>query len=356
MATVDIARNIPLAPLTTIGLGGNASHFLSCTSVDDIRTGLIFAEDHRLPVQVLSGGSNIIFRDEGFNGLVMKVDLRGIAFREEGSETTAMVAAGEVWDALVRQAIERGCAGIECLSGIPGSVGATPIQNVGAYGQEVRDTILMVQAFDRRTGEMVEFSNDECEFAYRQSRFKSRDANRFIVTQVTFRLRAEGEPQIRYGELSQLLESTSGTARLPGGATSLEAVRSAVLTLRRRKSMVVDREDPHSRSCGSFFTNPVLTAGEFSALRARWEPSGGTEDIPAFVTGETVKVSAAWLVEHAGFHKGYRKGGVGVSSHHSLALVNYGGTTTELLRLAEEIASAIEDQFGVRLQREPVVA
>jgi UDP-N-acetylmuramate dehydrogenase len=356
MAAAAIARNIHLAPLTTIGLGGNASYFFSCTSLDDIRAGLDFAEDHRLAVQVLSGGSNIIFRDEGFDGLVMKVDLRGVAIQEQGSVATMVVAAGEPWDSLVRQAIERGCAGIECLSGIPGSAGATPIQNVGAYGQEVRDTILTVQALDRRTREIAEFSNEQCAFAYRESRFKSRDANRFIITQVTFRLQAGGEPQIRYGELSELLESTSGTARLPGGATSLEAVRSAVLTLRKRKSMVLDREDPHSRSCGSFFMNPVLSLESFSALRARLEQSGSTEHVPAFVTGDTVKVSGAWLVEHAGFSRGYREGGVGVSSNHSLALVNYGGTTAELLRLAQEIVERVEERFGIRLEREPVVA
>jgi UDP-N-acetylmuramate dehydrogenase len=213
----------------------------------------------------------------------------------------------------------------------------------------------MVQALDRRTREIVEFSNEQCAFAYRQSRFKSRDANRFIITQVTFRLRSEGEPQIRYTELSQLLESTRGTSHLPAGATSLEAVRSAVLALRKRKSMLVDRDDPHSRSCGSFFMNPVLTLEAFSALRPRLEQSGNAGHIPAFVTGDSVKVSAAWLVEHAGFPKGYRRSGVGVSSHHSLALVNYGGTTAELLRLAEEIANAVEERFGVRLEREPVV-
>ncbi len=355
MTTAEITRNIQLAPLTTIGLGGNASCFLSCTSVDDIRTGLDFADSKRLAVQIISGGSNIIFRDEGFDGLVMKIGLRGITFQVDGDSVTAIAAAGEPWDSFVRQAIGRGYAGVECLSGIPGSVGATPIQNVGAYGQEVRDTILTVQGLDRQTRQLVEFHNEECEFAYRQSRFKSRDANRFIITQVTFRFLAGGEPAIRYGELSQLLESTHGDARLPGGPASLEAVRSAVLTLRRRKSMVVDRDDPQSRSCGSFFTNPVLNRETFATLRARLEHSGSTEHIPAYATGDMVKVSAAWLVEHAGFPKGFRKAGVGVSSNHSLALVNYGGTTAELLGLADEIVQEVEARFGVLLEREPVV-
>jgi UDP-N-acetylmuramate dehydrogenase len=355
MTTVEIIRNVQLAPLTTIGLGGNASCFLSCITVDDIRAGLDFADNERLTVQVISGGSNIIFRDEGFDGLVMKIGLRGITFQEDGDSVTAVAAAGEDWDAFVRQAVVGGYAGIECLSGIPGSAGATPIQNVGAYGQEVRDTILTVQALDRHTRELVEFRNEECEFAYRQSRFKSRDAQRFVVTQVTFRLRAGGAPSIRYGELSQLLETTHGGGNLPGGSVSLEAVRSAVLTLRRRKSMVVDRSDPHSRSCGSFFTNPVLNRETFAGLRTRIDQSGSTEHIPAYATGDMVKVSAAWLVEHAGFPKGFRKGSVGVSANHSLALVNYGGTTAELLRLADEIVEGVESRFGVLLEREPVV-
>jgi UDP-N-acetylmuramate dehydrogenase len=238
-------------------------------------------------------------------------------------------------------------AGIECLSGIPGLVGATPIQNVGAYGQEVRDTIVEVRGLDRQSLESVVWANEACAFAYRQSRFKGVDKDRYLITQVVYRLESEGAPQIRYPELRRQLEGRE----LGRGRAALEAVREGVLQLRRSKSMVLDPQDPDARSVGSFFLNPVLSEAAFQALKARL----GERQPPSFSTAEGIKVPAAWLVEQAGFPKGFRRGGAGISTKHTLALVNCGGTTRQVLELAEEIRGQVRARFGIVLELEPVV-
>ena len=247
-------ENIPLAPLTTMGLGGPARYLAECTSLAEMRDCLTWAEAEGLPVQVLGGGSNVLFADAGYSGLVLKVGLSGVVF----NGATVEVAAGEDWDAFVQCCVERGLAGVECLSGIPGSVGATPIQNVGAYGQEVKDTIAEVRALDRQTLEEIAFAPAECGFAYRQSRFKGADRDRFIVTSVTYRLDDSGQPQIRYPELRRHVSDDRPT---------LATVRDTVLALRRGKSMVIDPQDPNSRSVGSFFLNPVIDAEAFDASK-----------------------------------------------------------------------------------------
>lgn len=331
-----LRENIPLAPLTTMGLGGPARYLAECTSLAEMRACLTWAAGEGLPVQVLGGGSNVLFADAGYSGLVLKVGLRGLAF----TGATVEVAAGEDWDGFVRCCVGRGLAGVECLSGIPGSVGATPIQNVGAYGQEVKDTIAEVRALDRQTLAEVAFAPAECGFAYRQSRFKGADRDRFIVTSVAYRLQADGEPQIRYAELRR---------RVSDARPTLATVRDAVLALRRSKSMVIDPQDPNARSVGSFFLNPVVSAPAFAALKDRYP------NIPHFPDPAGVKVPAAWLVEQAGFHKGLQKGAVGISQRHALALVNRGGTTGQVLALAGEIRAAVEQTFGIRLEREPVL-
>jgi len=319
-----------------MGLGGPARYWAECASLDEMRACLTWAAGAGLPVQVLGGGSNVLFADAGYSGLVLKVGLRGVVF----NGATVEVAAGEDWDGLVQCCVERGLAGVECLSGIPGSVGATPIQNVGAYGQEVKDTIVAVRVLDRQTLAEVAFAPAECDFAYRQSRFKGADRDRFIVTAVTYRLDAGGQPQIRYPELRR---------HLSGEHPTLATVRDAVLALRRRKSMVIDPQDPNSRSVGSFFLNPVIDAEAFAALKGRYPR------IPHFPAAAGVKVPAAWLVEQAGFHKGLQRGAVGISQRHALALVNRGGTTRQVLALAAEIRDAVEQTFGIRLEREPVL-
>ena len=250
-----LRENVPLAPLTTMGLGGPARYLAECTSLDEMRTCLTWAATEGLSVQVLGGGSNVLFADAGYSGVVLKVGLSGVVF----NGATVEVAAGEDWDGFVQCCVERGLAGVECLSGIPGSVGATPIQNVGAYGQEVKDTIVEVRALDRQTLEEIAFA-PECGFAYRQSRFKG-DRDRFIVTSVTYRLDVSGQPQIRYPELRRHVDDDHPT---------LATVRDAVLALRRSKSMVIDPQDPNSCSVGSFFLNPVIDAEAFAALKDRY--------------------------------------------------------------------------------------
>ena len=348
-----IKQNEPLAPHTTIGLGGPARFFARCESAARLLEALSFARESGLATEVMSGGSNILFADEGFDGLIIQSALRGQ--RVDESAGTVFAASGESWDDLVRSCIERGWGGIECLSGIPGSVGATPVQNVGAYGQEVSETIISVRALERQSGEIREFSAPECGFAYRQSRFKGRDAGRFIITEVRFRLHKNAAPDVRYVELQRALEERAVPASLRSGGATLSTVREAVLALRRRKSMVIDDRDPESRSVGSFFMNPVLSSEAYRSLCDSWQTTGDGSAVPAFPGGAGVKVSAAWMVEHAGFSKGQRKGGAAISRHHALALVNRGGSTADVLDLAEDIRRSVKERFGVHLGIEPVI-
>lgn len=343
-----IRRNEPLARHTTIGLGGAARLFAPCTTREELVAALAYADVAELPVHVLSGGSNTIFADEGFDGLVVHLLLRGRACVPGRESVIVRSACGEPWDDLVAYAVENDWGGIECLSGIPGSVGATPVQNVGAYGQEVRDTISSVTALDRSSLVGVTFSADECGFAYRQSRFKREDAGRFVITEVEFRLRLHAPAVVLYPELRRVLDD-GGT-----GARSLKVVRDAVLALRRSKSMVVDSADENGRSVGSFFTNPVISATRAGQLRDEYA-SGGEGPPPLYPVAEGVKLSAAWLVERSGFTRGTRRGGVGISTRHSLALVNHGGTTRELLAFADEIQKKVLEKFRITLDREPQV-
>ncbi len=350
-------EHVPLAPHTTLGLGGPARWFWAVTSGQMLIEALRWARDAAVPLSVLGGGSNVIVPDEGVDGLVVQVALPGVSIESAAADGTVLVraGAGESWDALVSAVVAAGLQGLECLSGIPGYAGATPIQNVGAYGQEVADTITTVEAIDRATLAPVGFAAAECSFGYRASRFKAADRDRFIVTEVTFRLQVQAPPALRYPELRRAVEALPDYSSL-APADALGAVRAAVLALRRRKSMVVDAADPNSRSVGSFFMNPVLDDAAVERLRRRWTASGGSGDIPVFpAAGGWTKVSAAWLVEQAGFPRGTRRGGVGVSPNHALALVNLGGTSAELLALALEIRTAVETRFGVALEREPVV-
>jgi UDP-N-acetylmuramate dehydrogenase len=317
---------VELAPLTTLRLGGPATRFLEARTEAEL---IEAAPDATL---ILAGGSNVVIADEGVSGTVVKIATRGI--ERDGMRLT--VAAGEDWDALVARCVAEGLQGFECLSGIPGTVGATPIQNVGAYGQEVAETVETVRVLDRETGHVEEMTAADCGFAYRTSVFKYHD--RRLVLSVTFRLREAGHAgPVRYAELARALDVPIG------GAAPLADVREAVLALRRRKGMVIDPADPDSVSAGSFFTNPILEAAPTGA--PTWpEPDG------------RVKTSAAWLIEQAGFHRGYGNGRVGISGKHTLALVNRGGATTaELMALAREIAAGVEQRFGIALHPEPVL-
>lgn len=350
---MEIQHNVNLREFTTIGLGGKAKYFIHCKSVTDIISCLKFAKDNNSEVQVMSGGSNIIFPDDGFDGIVMFINLKGVEFKEEENSIYANVKAGESWDEFVLKCIGRGLTGIECLSGIPGSVGSTPIQNVGAYGQEVKDLIVSLKAIDRLTLQESIFENKDCLFGYRQSRFKNRDKDKYVITEVSFRFEKEREPVIKYKELQQLLDSKNSLKSALSLKDKLKLIRNSVYYLRKGKSMITDRNDPNSKSCGSFFINPVLNDIEFE----KFILSSGklTDEIPVFKTGKENKISAAWLVEQAGFHKGYIKGGAGISQNHSLALININGTTKELLDLAKDIEVSVFDKFGIILSKEPVI-
>ncbi len=346
-------ENVRLAEYTTIGLGGPARYFAECTSEDEIREGLRFGREHGLRVLILGGGSNLLIPDAGWDGLVLRVRPRGVEF-DGASRVHAM--AGEDWDEPVAACVARGLAGLECLSGIPGFVGGTPIQNVGAYGQEVAERIESVRVLERETGAIREIPGAQCGFAYRMSRFKRADAGRFVVTAVEFRLDPDGPGEPRYEELRKVLADLEpGEKKIPPAAR-LAAIRAAVLGLRRGKSMVFDPADPNSRSLGSFFMNPVLSPDRFAGFRARLAAAGIAQDPPRFASEGGIKIPAAWLIERAGFARGFRSGGVGISEKHALALVNHDGSTAELLELAERIQSVIREKFGIDIQREPVFA
>lgn len=341
-------RDVPLAPLTTLGLGGSADYFLAAQDETTLLKALRWAREEGHPVTILGGGSNAVVPDEGVRGLVIQLAMLGIEARGKDSSEELIVAGGENWDTFVSHCVDRDFAGVECLAGIPGLVGATPIQNVGAYGQEVAETITRVRCIDRRDLSVVERTHAECGFAYRHSDFKA-NPGRFVVTHVHFRLTPGGAPARRYGEL---LRASSEDA-------SLSEVRDTIVELRRRKSMVLDDSDPNSRSAGSFFTNPIIDAERAKALIERCVDAGMDEgDIPRWPdeANRRTKFAAAWLIEKAGFVRGTRRGNVGQSSVHALALVHYGGgTTTELLAFAQEIQQAVFDRFGVQLEREPRV-
>ena len=341
----SLIENRPLAPMTTLGIGGPARYFADSASVDHLVAGVKWASERGLPLFVLGGGSNVVISDAGFAGLVLRLSIRGVEAAPIGDHIILRAGAGEEWDPLVGLAVENEWAGFECLSGIPGRVGATPIQNVGAYGQETSETIESVEALDLRTLDLVTFTADECRFGYRMSRFKSEDRDRYIITRVVYRLTAGGAPAIRYADLERYL-GEQGIAS-PG----LADVRKAVLAIRRRKAMVIDADDRDSRSVGSFFVNPVVTPAEFEEIKKR-----EGERIPSFPAANgQVKLSAAWLIERAGINRGYVRGGVGTSSKHALAIINRGGgTAREVEELAAEIKSRVLDRFGVLLTPEPI--
>ena len=303
------------------------------------------------PVLVIAGGSNLVVADAGFAGTALRLLTRGVSTAADGQAVRLTIAAGEPWDALVERAIADGLAGIECLSGIPGSTGATPIQNVGAYGQQVSDVIRSVRAYDRGAGRVVDLAPADCRFGYRTSRL--RGAERFVVLGVTLELeRSAAARPVRYPELARALGVPVG-ARPP-----LAAVREAVLSLRRGKGMVLDPADPDSVSAGSFFVNPILSAAGFAALERRaLARLGPRARPPAWPEPDgAVKTSAAWLIERAGFRRGFGEGRVGISSKHSLALVNRGGATTaELIALARQIRDGVRALFGVTLMPEPTL-
>ena len=336
---------VPLAPLTTLKIGGPAARMADLEREADVVDAVRQADRDGAALFVLGEGSNVVVGDAGFPGLVARMLARGIEARREGDRVVVEVAAGEPWDAFVARAIDEGWRGVECMSGIPGLVGGTPIQNVGAYGQEVGETITAVRAFDRAAGAFVDLGREACGFGYRASVFKRSD--RWIVTGVRFEFeRASSSAPLRYAELTTALGVEAG-ARVPLGIA-----RDAILALRRRKGMVVDPGDPDSVSAGSFFVNPVVDALALASVEER-----AGERPPRFdAGGGRHKLAAAWLVERAGFPKGWGGGRVGVSTKHALSLVNRGGATAgELLAAARTIRDGVRSRFGVELEPEPVL-
>jgi UDP-N-acetylmuramate dehydrogenase len=337
-----IEEGVLLSSKTTLGLGGPAKRLARVTSVRELTEALGTGER----VLVLGGGSNLVVSDAGWDGLVVEMAMRGVTVRRHEGFCLVSAFAGEPWDDFVARMIDERLVGVECLSGIPGLVGATPMQNVGAYGQEVSDTIVLVRAYDREKGEVVEFQPRECAFSYRSSVFRGKD--RHVILEVRFRFACgEDSAPIGYAELARAIGVAEGE-RAP-----LARVRETVIALRRRKGMVLDPGDAESKSAGSFFTNPILGPEALAALESKVGPGVA---IPRFAAPGGTKLSAAWLIERAGFAKGHTVGRVGISKKHALALVNRGGASSrELLDFAATISETVHARFGVRLEAEPVI-
>jgi UDP-N-acetylmuramate dehydrogenase len=338
--SIDIKQNVSLGPLTTLKVGGPARFFVRASNESQVVKAFEYADKNDLDVFVLGGGSNILVSDNGFDGLVINVALKGVT-SSDGTSVTA--GAGEDWDAFVKMCVDRDLAGVECLSGIPGFVGGTPVQNVGAYGQEVSESIASVRCFDRTTNAIVDLKNSDCGFTYRTSIFNSTERDRYVVLSVTYNLTRNGGSKIAYKDLKDHFSNRKPT---------LKETREAVLAIRRTKSMVIDADDPNSRSAGSFFKNPIVE----SALFEKIAEESAEPNVPHFPAVENkIKIPAAWLIERSGFHKGFRSGNAGISTNHSLALVNLGGATAaEIVALKEKIQDGVRQKFDILLQPEPV--
>jgi UDP-N-acetylmuramate dehydrogenase len=351
-----LEENKPLAPFTTFGIGGPARWFVEAASEEQIDEAAAWAGERGVALFVLGGGSNLLVSDAGFKGLVLRMALRGIAVEDAPTapgHAIYRVAAGEDWDAFVERAVQDDCAGVECLAGIPGTVGGTPVQNVGAYGQEVASAIERVRAFDLQQHSFVEFPAAECGFSYRRSRFNSVDRGRYVVTRVDYRLTPGGAPTVRYADLQRALAELQKEGR----ELSLAEVAALVRRVRQSKGMLMVEGDSDCRSAGSFFKNPVVNEEQLRLIAA-----GSEKEPPRFPAGPEaqnqglVKVPAAWLIEQAGFAKGYARGSAAISSRHTLALTNRGGASSaQILALAAEITAAVKARFGIRLEMEPVM-
>ncbi|HZP64390.1 MAG TPA: UDP-N-acetylmuramate dehydrogenase [Terriglobales bacterium] len=344
---MQIQENVPLAPLTTMKVGGPARYFAEARTQNDVAEAVRYSRSRNLPLFVLGGGSNLIISDRGWPGVVLKVGIAGIEERQENGNTIFDVGAGEEWDKFVAKAVSRECAGIECLSGIPGSVGGTPVQNVGAYGQEVSETIESVMAFDTRDEQVRELCNEACGFSYRTSVFNKSERGTFIILRVTYALTKGGEPHVHYADLKKYFADWK---EVP----TLAETRDAVRKIRASKGMLISPGDEDCRSAGSFFKNPIVSAEQYQELSKRAAARNLT--IPSYPALEArKKISAAWLVEHSGFAKGFGHGPAGISRKHALAIVNRGqATAADILDFKEQIQQRVEDIWGIRLEAEPV--
>ena len=340
-----IREDVPLAPLTTLSVGGPARYFVEATTEYEVTAAVEFAHFGKLPLFVLGGGSNVVISDAGYSGLVLKISINGISDHRDGETVIFNAGAGCDWDALVAKSVEMNCAGLECLSGIPGTVGATPVQNVGAYGQEVSQTIREVRVLNLAGMDVKTLRNDECGFTYRSSAFNTTERGHYVILRVVFATQPGGKPTVDYPDVQKYFAGTE--------APTLAQVRQAVLEIRHRKAMLIVPGEEDARSAGSFFKNPVLPQKEFEALSESLATRG--LQIPNYPTSAGRKVPAGWLVEHAGFAKGYAKGGAGISRKHSLAIVNRGdATAADIVALKDEIQQRVVQTFGILLEPEPV--
>jgi UDP-N-acetylmuramate dehydrogenase len=344
---IEIQENVPLAPLTTMGVGGMARYFVRATSIATVERAVGFAQVNGIPLFVLGGGSNLVVSDRGWDGLVLQLGILGLDEREHDGKVLFDVGAGVDWDHFVAECVSRNLAGVECLSGIPGSVGGTPVQNVGAYGQEVSETIVSVLAFDLTENRVRELSADECGFQYRRSIFNSSQRGRYIILRVTYALVPDGKPDLHYADLQKHFATH-------GKDLTLGEVRNAVRAIRASKGMLITPGDFDSRSAGSFFKNPVLSSAEHAALLQK--AAQRNLEVPSYpALAEQRKISAAWLVENSGFAKGHIKGSAGISSKHALAIVNRGGASAaDIVALKDEIQTRVHDTWGVHVEPEPV--
>jgi UDP-N-acetylmuramate dehydrogenase len=342
-----ITENVALAPLTTLKVGGSARYFIEATNTAEVSQAVEFSKSANLPLFILGGGSNLVISDAGWPGLVLKVGITGINHRHGHDEVIFEAGAGEDWDKFVGMVVAHNIAGIECLSGIPGSVGAAPVQNVGAYGQEVSNTIDSVVALDLRDGEVHELSNEECGFSYRTSIFNTSERGRYIILQVNYSLNHGADAYIAYADLKKYF---AGWSEKP----ALTNVRDAVRKIRAGKGMLITAGDDDCRSAGSFFKNPILSPDQYRALTVRADAKN--LKIPSYPALDAQKkVSAAWLVEHSGFSRGYGSGPVGISRKHALAIVNRGNATAaDIVAFKENIQQRVEEIWGIVLEPEPV--
>ncbi|MGA2902483.1 MAG: UDP-N-acetylmuramate dehydrogenase [Candidatus Korobacteraceae bacterium] len=343
-----IRENVPLAPLTTLGVGGPARYFAEARTEAEVLEAVEFACSRGLPLFVLGGGSNLVIADAGFAGLVLKIAITNLeCVTAPNGQVTFIAGAGYDWDTLVAQSVEAGCAGLECLSGIPGTVGGTPVQNVGAYGQEVSQTIQEVRALDLQSLQITTLANSQCGFAYRSSIFNTSERARYVILRVSFYVRRGGKPNLGYTDIEKFFAGRPSEPKL-------SEVRGGVREIRQRKAMLIVPGDADSHSVGSFFKNPIVPQAAFEELSVQLASS--ELHIPSYPTTDGFrKLPAAWLAEHAGFAKGYRKGRAGISQKHTLAIINRGGATAaEIIALKDEIQSRVMDTFGIKLDPEPV--
>jgi UDP-N-acetylmuramate dehydrogenase len=343
-------ENIPLAPLTTFNVGGPARYFIDAHSEHEVSEAVAFALARKLPLFILGGGSNLVIADSGWPGLVLKVSLAGVEFEGDRQKMLFHAAAGENWDSLVALAVSKNCGGIECLSGIPGTVGGTPVQNVGAYGQEVSQTISRVRALEIATGAVLDLSNTDCGFSYRSSIFNGARRNEFIVLEVSYRLCRNCEPKMEYADVKNFFAASNVDN------PTLQQARDAVRSIRQSKAMLLVEGDEDCRSAGSFFKNPIVSVAEADRIQTLAERRAPGKMMPGYLTSDgQVKLAAAWLVEQSGFSKGYSMGPVAISRKHTLAIVNRGGATAkDILALKDEIEKKVFDIWGVSLKPEPV--